>query len=97
MWNLEVGTITNALAKSIFSAILLNVLLVSGSLASVYYVDQSAGLDSNDGRTTSTAWRSLEKVSRSRFLPGDEIRLKRGERWDGSSPCRRRAGVVSQS
>jgi len=98
MWNLEVGTITNALAKSIFSAILLNVLLVSGSLASVYYVDQSAGLDSNDGRTTSTAWRSLEKVSRSRFLPGDEIRLKRGERWDGeltlSSSGRRGQPIV---
>lgn len=49
----------------------------------IYYVDSILGSDKNDGLSQSTPWRSLSKVdsSRSMFLPGDEVLLKRGSTW----------------
>lgn len=49
-----------------------------------YYVDATAGNDSNDGLSPQTAWKSLSKVNTVVFEPGDHILLKAGERWTGS-------------
>jgi len=47
----------------------------------VYYVDARNGNDSNNGLSQAAAWKTLAKVSRSAFSPGDSILFKRGEVW----------------
>jgi len=48
-----------------------------------YFVDSKNGSDNNSGFTENTAWKSLSKVSSSAFKPGDQIKFKKGERFDG--------------
>jgi len=48
-----------------------------------YYIDATAGNDTNDGRSPETAWKSLSKVNATTFQPGDEILFKAGCAWDG--------------
>ncbi|MBJ6724266.1 hypothetical protein [Geomesophilobacter sediminis] len=48
-----------------------------------YYVSTS-GDDSNSGTSEKAPWRSLFKLNRTPFAPGDSIRLKRGDRWVGA-------------
>ncbi|MEW6358361.1 MAG: right-handed parallel beta-helix repeat-containing protein [Planctomycetota bacterium] len=45
-----------------------------------YYVSND-GSDDNDGRTPETAWRTIARVNRHAFAPGDVIRLRRGDCW----------------
>lgn len=47
-----------------------------------YYVDSESGSDANPGTSPQTAWKSLEKVNCTIFAPGDQLRLKRGSRWN---------------
>ncbi len=51
--------------------------------ADTYYVDCSTGSDSADGKSVLTAWRTLDKVGATSFLPGDSILLRRGTRCVG--------------
>ncbi len=51
--------------------------------AATYYVDSVDGKDSSSGVTRDRAWKSLEKVNGSGFLPGDTILFKRGGVWHG--------------
>ena len=60
------------------------VLPLSGAMATDYYVDSVAGLDTNNGTTTSTPWNTLNKVNTITFSPGDKVLLKRGSSWTGS-------------
>lgn len=53
--------------------------LVTGA----YYLDCVAGADSAAGTSPGAAWRTLAKVSATRFLPGDSILLRRGTRCAG--------------
>jgi parallel beta-helix repeat protein len=46
-----------------------------------YYVDASAGNDSNDGRSPTTAWRTIAKVNASSFSPGDSVLFNKGRTW----------------
>ena len=48
-----------------------------------YYVDAASGDDSNSGTAPDKAWKSLEKVTATTFLPGDQILLKSGCVWNG--------------
>lgn len=50
--------------------------------AFTYYVSRN-GSDSNDGRSTQTPWKSLDKVNTFTFSPGDSILFKRGDSWFG--------------
>jgi M6 family metalloprotease-like protein len=52
----------------------------SGS-GTTYYVDATSGSDSNTGLTTSSPWKTINKVNTSIFLPGDSILFKRGQMW----------------
>jgi hypothetical protein len=52
--------------------------------AARYYLDAAAGSDARSGQSPAEAWRSLAKVNAAVFHPGDEILLKRGERWQGT-------------
>jgi hypothetical protein len=58
-------------------------LLPAQVLGGVYYLSTS-GDDSNDGVSESTPWRSIFKLNRTAFSPGDVILFKRGDIWDGS-------------
>ncbi len=55
--------------------------LSSNVIAADYYVSSSSGNDSNNGKSTSSAWRTLSKIESSNFVPGDRIFLKRGDEW----------------
>jgi Right handed beta helix region len=48
--------------------------------AASYYVDP-AGSDSNSGGSSTSAWKTMAKVSGWKFQPGDTIYLKRGGLW----------------
>jgi hypothetical protein len=54
---------------------------ITGAANNAYYVDASAGNDSNDGRSPTTAWRTIAKVNASSFVAGDQVLFKRGEVW----------------
>ena len=51
--------------------------------AADYYVDSQSGADANDGLAAGRAWRSLERVNRQVFGPGDRILLKACTRYVG--------------
>jgi hypothetical protein len=46
-----------------------------------FYVDATAGNDSNTGRTTGDPWKTLAKVNAATMHPGEYILLKCGEVW----------------
>jgi hypothetical protein len=64
---------------------LLSVILVhTPSLtASNYYVSSSTGSDNlfTDGKTAATAWKTISRVNRMTFLPGDSILFRKGDLW----------------
>lgn len=50
--------------------------------ASTYYLDPTAGKDTNSGLSPQDAWRSFNKLANLRLNAGDCIALKRGEVFD---------------
>lgn len=53
-----------------------------------YYVDSDRGNDDSVGTSPQKPWRSLEKISATIFLPGDNIYLRRGQHWTGNVQLR---------
>lgn len=53
--------------------------------AHTYYLDATAGVDTNKGNAENTSWQTIAKVNASTFKPGDRILFKRGETWKGES------------
>ncbi|WP_339319644.1 cohesin domain-containing protein [Paenibacillus sp. FSL R10-2734] len=49
-----------------------------------YYIDDLNGSDTNDGQSEDHAWKSLDKVNATTFLPGERILFKAGGKWTGS-------------
>lgn len=49
----------------------------------IFYVNDESGNDSGAGLSEKDAWKSLERLNDTTFLPGDIIRLKRGGSWHG--------------
>ncbi len=69
----------------------------TGKTGTTYYVSDSTGNDSNDGRTPETAWKTLTKVSRmqdSVIKTGDRVLFKRGDMWRGQQLSVSVAGVT---
>ena len=54
-----------------------------GSGATVYYVDDVNGNDKASGTTEQAAWKTLDKVNATTFLPGNKICFKAGGKWTG--------------
>jgi hypothetical protein len=52
-------------------------------LAGVYYVDATAGLDTNAGSTPATAWQTLARVNGTTLQPGNAVCFKAGGAWTG--------------
>jgi Right handed beta helix region len=50
--------------------------------AGVYYVS-SAGDDSHSGQSQKSAWKTLDRVNRDAFQPGDAIFFRAGDAWNG--------------
>lgn len=48
-----------------------------------YYVDAVNGLDTNDGLTIDTAWKTITKVNSTPFVAGDSIGFKKGQILSG--------------
>ena len=60
------------------------ILLASNlSNAATYYIDSVAGLDSQNGTTINTPWKSLTKINTMTFGSNDKILLKCGSVWYG--------------
>ncbi|MBT0666186.1 hypothetical protein KI809_17885 [Geobacter pelophilus] len=58
--------------------------ITAPSGSTTYYVSIS-GDDANDGTSPQTPWRSIFKLNRTSFAPGDTILFKRGDVWDGAN------------
>ena len=43
-----------------------------------YYMSSSSGNDSNSGKSTSSPWKSLDKINSTKFYPGDKILFQKG-------------------
>ncbi len=51
--------------------------------AATYYVDSETGDDERDGMSPSSAWKTLDRVNRTSFAPGQQILFKSGGVWRG--------------
>ncbi|SKB74964.1 right-handed parallel beta-helix repeat-containing protein [Luteibacter sp. 22Crub2.1] len=49
-----------------------------------YYVDGGGGNDGHDGSSATQAWRSLDRLNKTRFGPGDRILFRRGSDYPGA-------------
>jgi hypothetical protein len=67
--------------KFLFLVLLL--LLPIQALGTAYYVSTS-GDDANNGTTSAAPWKSIFKLNRTSFAPGDFILFKRGDVWIGA-------------
>ena len=71
-------------------------LLASYAQATNYYVHYTAGSDSNSGKATNAAWKTVGKVNGVTFAPGDVIAFARGETWSGTTlVCDNNGAVTS--
>lgn len=48
-----------------------------------YYLDSTAGNDAHDGSSQAQAWRSLDRLNKAKFGPGDQVLFKRGGDFPG--------------
>jgi hypothetical protein len=56
--------------------------ICSGSSATTYYISTSHGNDlTGHGTSENSAWRTISRAGRNRFLPGDTILFKSGDTW----------------
>ncbi len=56
---------------------------ITAGKAMTFYVDSRNGDDGKVGTTPEAAWKTLEKVNATTFLPGDRILLKSSSVWEG--------------
>lgn len=73
--------------KHLYFVTALVILFTLNVKATNYYIDATNGNDSNNGRSTALAWKTLQKVQTSWniFVAGDSILFKRGEIWAPST------------
>lgn len=69
--------------RKLFTLHFLLVLLFSSitSFAQTTYYVSTSGSDSNNGKSQASPWKSINKVNKFSFKPGDKILFKRGNRW----------------
>src|SRR5690349_8532040 len=67
----------------ICSLAILSLMLPGVASAATYYVS-AAGVDTNDGRSPQTPWKTLAKASATTFHPGDSLLLRKGDTFPGS-------------
>jgi len=67
--------------KIVIYIIFIILALSSQIFATTYYVDATNGNDNNSGTSSSAAWKTIAKVNKASFVPGDYILFKRGQVW----------------
>ncbi len=67
----------NTIKRSIIFSLIFSAL----TLANTYYVNATSGNDANDGTLEATAWKSISKVNKTSFQPGDKILFNHGDVW----------------
>lgn len=79
----EMKYIPNKFTKFIFIFVFLvgGFLFAKTASAEIYYVDNTGGLDTNDGLSTTAPWKTVTKVNGVVFSAGDSILFKGGETW----------------
>jgi hypothetical protein len=65
------------------TTIILNLVYLT-TMATTYYVDASSGLDSNNGTSTSKAWKTIAKVNSAALKAGDFVLFARGQTYRGN-------------
>src|SRR5437764_10844418 len=60
------------------------VFFVGEVFGTTYYVDSTGGSDSNSGTSTTVPWKTIAKVNRGPYSPGDSILFKAGDTWSGN-------------
>jgi hypothetical protein len=74
--------LSGALFALVTLAYVINTLAESPSESPhAYYVDSSAGDDSNSGHSPSSAWRTIGRVNSIALAPGDTVYFRRGGIW----------------
>jgi hypothetical protein len=71
--------------------------LLAGCLhaaATIYYVDSATGGDGRSGTSPDQAWKTLDRVHRETFRPGDVLLFKAGTRYTGPFRPSGSGGVV---
>ena len=63
--------------------------------ASAYYVDCSAGKDSNSGTSASAPWRTVARANNANLTAGAKLLFKRGCTWSGTGLMARWSGTSS--
>ena len=66
------------------SFLIIMLLLSASTFATEYYVNAATGNDQNNGKSESTAWKSLFKVSNTNLKPGDVVLLATGQEFTGT-------------
>jgi len=56
-------------------------IFLKSTQAATYYIDATNGNDTNNGLSSTIAWRTIAKINSQTFSPGDQILFKRGETW----------------
>lgn len=69
--------------------------LFTTTFATNYYISSTDGNDVNTGKTSTSAWKSIDKVnsSNSLFVAGDSIFFKKGDVFYGSMTISSRSGT----
>ena len=72
------------LAKKVrFILLVVFVLSSATSRAATYYIDNQTGDDAQPGTSPVQAWKSLDRVNRAVFKPGDQVLFEAGSRYAG--------------
>lgn len=62
--------------------------------STTYYVANS-GSDLNNGTTENSPWKTISKVNKSQFTPGDKILFKKGDVWSGNTIDVQQSGTIN--
>lgn len=67
--------------------ILLYIILAALTPAqTTFYISSSQGDDNNSGTSAGSPWKSIAKINKQRFNPGDRILFLRGDSWNEKTP-----------
>ena len=75
---------TKKICTMMYGFIVMSLFISPSAMAASYYLDATNGKDHNDGLSPGRAWKTIRKVNRETFKPGDEIKFKRGEVFNDS-------------
>lgn len=70
--------------RVIITALILVFLSIKSGFAISYYVDSQTGIDSNNGKSPASAWKTMDKVNTASIVGGDSVLFMRGQVFRGT-------------